>query len=372
VKETARMTVLSARTPLVEGVVRSEDLGLSTGGKVTTRVLHGGRQEGVVEIVLDAGDMKVSLLPTRGMGIWQATYKRKRLFWTSPVTEAVHPKYVNPMANGGLGWLAGFCEGVVRCGLGSNGAPGRDEVIDDRGEAVMVDLPLHGCIANIPAPEVTIAGVRHGKRSILSITGVMHEAAAQYDKVRLVSRTDVTIGGSEIAIHDEVTNLSRERTAPFELLYHINFAGPALGRGSMMVYKGSSRARDERAAQGLREHASFSGKVKGFTEQCYFFDLAARGNGETGAMLVGPKGDFAVYERHNKKQLKCFTQWKQMGADEYATGFEPGTDLPNNRGEERAAGRLEFLAPGETRAFDVTIGALDTRADIARMKKTLG
>ena len=235
----------------------------------------------------------------------------------------------------------------------------------------MVDLPLHGCIASVPASEVTVAGVRHGKRSILSITGVVYEVAAQYDKYRLVSRTDVMIGGNEIAIHDEVTNLSRERTAPFELLYHINFAGTALGKGSKMVHKGPARARDERAAEGLRKHASFSGKIKGFTEQCYFLDLAARGNGETGAMLVGPKGDFAVYERHNKKQLKCFTEWKQTGADEYVVGFEPGTDLPNARGEERAAGRLEFLAPGETRASDVTIGALDTKSGIATMKKCL-
>ena len=363
--------ILSARTPAKQGVILSEELGVAPGGKVTVRTLHGGRQEGVLEVVIDAGDLKVSLLPTRGMGIWWARCKGKDLFWKSPVREAVHPVYVNLERNGGLGWLDGFCEGVVRCGLGWNGAPGQDEIIDDTGKPAIVDLPLHGLIANIPASSVTVAGVRKGKQSILSVTGVLYEEAAQYDKYELVARTDVAIGGNEIAIHDEVTNLSRERTQPLEMLYHINVGGAALGKGSRMVFEGGVRAHDDRAFEGLSEHASFSGRRKGFTEQCYFFDLAARRNGEAGAMLVSPEGDFAVYERHNKRQLKCFTQWKQMGADEYVNGFEPGTSLPNSRGEERKAGRLEFLKPRETRAFDVVIGALDTKESIRAMERQL-
>ena len=370
-KTTFRMTILSPKAAATDGVIPSQALGLPEGGRITVRRLHGGRQEGVIEVVVDAGDMIVSILPTRGMGIWWAKYRGKRLFWKSPVREAVHPRHVNLEGNGGLGWLEGCCEGLARCGIACHGAPGVDEVIDDTGGIMMVALPLHGFIANIPASEVAVAGVRHGKRSFLSITGVLHEDAAQFDKYRLVSRTDVEIGGNEIAIHDEVTNASRERTASFEMLYHINFGGRALGKGSAMIFKGDAAPRDERAAEGLDEHASFAGRTKGFTEQVYFIDLAADPRGCTGAMLIAPKGDFAVYERHNKNQLKCFTQWKQTGADEYAVGFEPSTSLPNNRSVERKAGRLEFLAPGETRAFDVTIGALDTRSGIASMKKRL-
>ena len=371
-KKLAEKTILSAKTAAVTGVIKSHDLGLAPGGKITVATLSGGRQEGVLCVTIDAGDMKLAILPTRGMGIWWARYKGKHLFWNSPVAEAVHPSYVNLEANGGLGWLEGFCEGMVRCGMGWHGAPGVDEIIDNTGAVTRIPLPLHGKVANIPASDVTVSAWKHGKQSILSIEGTVYERGVFMDKYRLTSRTDVAIGGNDIAIHDEVTNTSRERTSPLEMLYHINFGGPALGKGSKMVYKGDVCARDERAAEGLEEHASFIGKTKGFTEQCYFFDLAAKPSGATGTMLVGPKGDFAVYELHNKKQMKCFTQWKQMGADEYATGFEPGTDLPNNRGVERQAGRLEFIKPGETRTFDVTIGALATKADITRMKKKLG
>ena len=139
-----------------------------------------------------------------------------------------------------------------------------------------------------------------------------------------------------------------------------------------MIFKGDVVPRDGRAAEGLDEHASFAGRTRGFTEQVYFIDLAADARGGAGAMLVAPKGDFAVYERHDKNQLKCFTQWKQTGADEYAVGFEPATSLPNNRSVERKVGRLEFLAPGETRAFDVAIGALDTKTAIREMARRLG
>jgi len=364
-------TIMGARTETREGVLRSEELGIGSGGKVTVRRLHGGRQEGVLEVVVDGGDMEVSILPTRGMGIWWAKYKGKRLFWRSPVREAVHPRHVRLESHGGLGWLAGCCEGMVRCGVGFHGAPGADEIIDDTGKPAMVDLPLHGFVANLPASEVRVAGRRQGGRAVLSVTGVVHEQTAQYDKYRLVARTEVAISGNEIAIHDEVTNTSRERTQPFELLYHINFGGAALGKGSRMVFKGEVVPRDARAAEGLGEHATFSGRKKGFTEQVYFIDLAASAKGKTGTMLVAPRGDFAVYELHDKRELKCFTQWKQMGADEYVTGFEPGTSLPNNRSVEREAGRLEFLTPGETRKFDVVIGAADTKRGIRAMAKCL-
>ena len=370
-KKVSEKVVLGPRTAAQEGTISARDLGVGEVGKVTVRKLHGGRQEGVVEVVVWAGDLMVSVLPTRGMGIWWAKYKGKSLFWKSPVREAVHPSYINLERNGGLGWLEGFCEGMVRCGMAFHGAPGVDEIIDNTGAVTRVELPLHGKVANIPASTVTVAGKRRGGKQILSITGEIFEGGVFMDKYGLVSRIDVAVGGSEIAIHDEVTNLSKERTSPLEMLYHINFGGSALGGGSEMAFRGDVTPRDDRAADGLDEHTAFAGRTKGFTEQCYFFDLATRGGDNTGTMLIAPKGDFAVYELHRKKQLKCFTQWKQTGADEYVTGFEPGTSLPNNRGVERNAGRLEFIAPRETRAFDVTIGALDKKNAIRAMKKRL-
>ncbi len=192
----------------------------------------------------------------------------------------------------------------------------------------------------------------------------MYEQAAQYDKYKLVAGIDVRIGGKEIIIHDEVTNCSQERISPLELLYHINIGPPAVSKSSRMIFKGDVQPRDKNAAQGLKQHAAFSDKRKGFVEECYFINLASSPDGQTGTMVVNPLENIAVYEIHNKNQLKCFTQWKQMGTDEYVNGLEPGTSLPNCRGEERKAGRLEFLKPGECRSFDITIGVLGDHSEI--------
>ena len=370
-KKVSEEVVLGPRTAAQEGTISARDLGVGEVGKVTVRKLHGGRQEGVVEVVVWAGDLMVSVLPTRGMGIWWAKYKGRSMFWKAPQREAVHPMYVNLDRNGGLGWLDGFCEGMVRCGMGWHGAPGVDEIKDNFGNVIRMSLPLHGQMANIPASEVRIGGYKEGKRTFLSVEGTVWEEGVYLDKYELASRTLVEIGGNTIRLRDEVTNRSRERTSPLEMLYHINFGGAALGKGSTMVYAGAVSARDERAAEGLAEQARFRGKVKGFTEQVYWIDLASRPNGVAGTMLVNAKQDFAVYEVHNKKQMKCFAHWKQTGADEYATGFEPGTSLPNNRGVERESGRLEFIGPGETRVFDVEIGALAKASEIRAMSNRL-
>jgi murein DD-endopeptidase MepM/ murein hydrolase activator NlpD len=48
------------------------------------------------------------------------------LGWNSPVKEVVHPRLINLQSRGGLGWLEGFNEWMVRCGLENNGHPGVD------------------------------------------------------------------------------------------------------------------------------------------------------------------------------------------------------------------------------------------------------
>ena len=59
--------------------------------------------------------------------------------------------------------------------------------------------------------------------------------------------------------------------------------------------------------------------------------------------------------KFNKRQLPCFTLWKnrQAAADGYVTGLEPATNFPNRKSFEKEQGRVAVLAPGETRRFEV-------------------
>src|SRR4051812_12768901 len=84
---------------------------------VRKSVLHGGKQEGVDIITINNGNLSIVVCPTRGMSLLEVKMGNMRLGWDSPVKETVHPMYMNLQSRGGLGWLEGFNEFIVRCGL---------------------------------------------------------------------------------------------------------------------------------------------------------------------------------------------------------------------------------------------------------------
>ena len=90
--------------------------------------LHGGKQEGVDLIVVNSGKVRITVCPTRGMGIISVTSGDVRLGWDSPVKEIVNPRNINLPMRGGLGWLEGFNEWLARCGMESAGASGDGQI----------------------------------------------------------------------------------------------------------------------------------------------------------------------------------------------------------------------------------------------------
>ena len=106
-------------------------------------------ESGVYLLTLQCDKKSGELLITRGMGILQATNDGVRFGWDSPVVKPVHPFQVPISEPSGLGWLDGFNEMMVRCGLTSNGAP-------EFAENGQLLWPLHGRIANIPATELSV------------------------------------------------------------------------------------------------------------------------------------------------------------------------------------------------------------------------
>src|SRR5262245_54401057 len=90
----------------------SDDLKLA-GSKdwwVAKQTLKGGLSAGVEVVELHNGALSLSILPTRGMGIWKGICRGIPLGWDSPVKQPVHPGFVNAVDRNGLGWLAGFNE----------------------------------------------------------------------------------------------------------------------------------------------------------------------------------------------------------------------------------------------------------------------
>ncbi len=142
------------------------------------RRLRGGLCEGVDVAELSNNALCITIVPTRGMGIADVRCGDIRLGWDSPVRGPVNPQFVPLMEPGGLGWLDGFDEWLVRCGLESNGAP-------EYGEQGRLLYPLHGRIANRPAHKVELT-FDH-ETSEIALTGVVDEARFHFQKLRLTS-----------------------------------------------------------------------------------------------------------------------------------------------------------------------------------------
>ena len=330
---------------------------------IRKRSLRGGLCDGVDLIEVDNGALSFTLVPTRGMGLWKGAYRGVGLGWQAPVAGPVNPWFVNPLDQGGLGWLKGFDECIVRCGLSSNGPPCTDVVPDNNGNPAKVSLTLHGRIANLPANRVEIQ-IKPGPPTELTVIGVVDESMLFCPQLRLVTRISTVVGSNRVAITDRIINL-REVPDEVELLYHCNFGAPILEAGARLVAPSLEVApRDARAAEGIGSYVTYPGPTPGFVEQCYWHDLAAAADGMTLAMLRNAEGDQGVVMRYRKDQLPAFAQWKNtVGEREgYVTGLEPGINFPNPKTFEREQGRVARLQPGASYSSDLVMEVHD-RAD---------
>ena len=309
--------------------------------------MNGGLAQGVDVIEVNNGRFAFTVVPTRGMGLWKGTCDGCSVGWNSPVRGPVNPMFINALDRGGLGWLQGFDECIVRCGLESNGAPGTDVVPDNNGNPSEVALALHGKIANLPASKVAVEIIEEDGFEI-AVTGVVEEGMLFCPQLRLETRISTKVGSNAIKIEDRVTNM-KGTASEFELLYHCNFGEPFLGEGSTFVMPLVEVApRDARATEDIATYDRYLAPTAGYVEQCYFCAPKGDASGDTIALLRNAAGDKAVSVRFNISELPCFTQWKNTAsqADGYVTGLEPGVNYPNLKTFERKRGRVGNLGPG--------------------------
>ena len=347
-KKTWTLTDVERGTYLPELAAAARDLGIDEPISIKKRTLRGGRQEGVDLVELDNGRIRIAVLPTRGMGVWKVWQDDKSLGWQSPTRGPVHPTFVPLMEPGGLGWLDGFDELLVRCGLESNGSPEFDA--DGR-----LKYPLHGKIANTPAHHVEVTLDTDART--LSIMGVVHECRFHFQKLRLTSTITTRFGESGFAVCDEITNIGAT-PATAQMLYHINFGPPLLEPGAKLIAPVKTIVpRTPHAASLLESWAEYPAPQTGAEESVYFFDLLGDAKDQTRVLLKNRAGDQGVSLWFNKQQLPYFIQWKNTPdyIDGYVTGLEPSTNFPNPRSFETEQGRVIQLEPGQTRQLDLHI-----------------
>lgn len=339
--------------------------------------LHGGKQEGVDVIVVDNGKLKFTVVPTRGMSVLSATLGEVRLGWDSPIKEVVNPAFINFQSRGGLGWLEGFNEWLVRCGLESNGHPGTDRFVNDAGEQVEMELTLHGKIGNIPASEVEVV-VDTAPPHRIRVRGRVDERGFFGPQLEMQTEISTEPGASTFRVSDSVTNCGA-LPQEFQMLYHTNYGPPLLEGGSTFVAPVSRVTPfNDHAALDTANYATYAGPKLGFSEQVYCLRLLSEADGQTLVMLRNQARDRAVSQAFSTQELPFFTLWKNTNAqgEGYVTGLEPGTGFPNNRRIERQCNRVPKLAPGTTRSFHIDfgihVGEAETQSVAARIAAMQG
>ncbi len=343
------------------------------GWSIKKRTLRGGLRDGVDLVEVHNGALAFSICPTRGMGIWKGNYRGLALGWDSPVRGPVHPKFVHQEERGGIGWLQGFDEWIVRCGLDSNGAPGEDTVIDNNGNPMKITLPLHGRIANVPAHHVAVE-VQTEPPFEIAVIGHVEESALFCPQLELRTRISTAAGSNWLVITDEVVNL-KASPSEMELLYHCNFGPPFLDPGARLLAPDREVApRDARAVEGIGHFDTYLEPTRGYVEQVYWHDLAADATThQTLACLRNSAGDRAAVLRFDKRQLPYFTQWNNTAAleDGYVTGLEPGTNYPNARSFERERGRVVKIEPGKSYLSKLSIEIVTTRGQVEGIEREI-
>jgi hypothetical protein len=341
--------------------LRGADFGSDAGSwSVTKRTLKGGRRDGVDLIQLDNGAFSVDIVPTRGMSLRQGNYKGNRVGWTSAVTDGpVNPKFVNLMNWGGLGWLEGYDEMLVRCGLENIGSPYQETVTSGDGSKRDVLFGLHGKIGNIPAHHVAVHYSPESKE--ITVEGHVDESKPFAGQIRLATKLKTTPGSNKIHVRDEYINL-RESASEMQVLYHWNFGTPYLEEGAKVIAPFKTvLPRDARAQENIGDFDVYKAPTAGYAEQVYFFELFGEAkDGRTIAMLRSKAGDKAVVLRFSIEQLPAFTVWKNTAGlkEGYVTGLEPATSYPNSRPFEAARNRIVTLPPGGSHVVETTLELL--------------
>lgn len=335
--------------------VSAADLGLPGSWSVEKTVLRGGKQEGVDVVYVDNGRAEFTLVPTRGMSVWEARCGDSRMGWDSIVDQVVHPNYIDLESRNGLGWLEGFAGWLVRCGMEFAGHPGMDEAVNNVGAVIQTPLTLHGKVDYLPASRLEIRVDAEPPHAI-HVIGEVREQMMFGPKLKLVSRFTTRPGSTVFEIHDEVTNESG-RDSEMMMIYHPNFGPPLLEKGARL-YAALERVtpRDGRAAEYDPEaFFRYGGPEPGYVEQVYFLKPKTDADGYARVLLANRAGDRGARMGYGAGTLPCLTVWKNTAAmeDGYVTGLEPGTSYPNNRKLERKNGNVPVLGAGESIRFDL-------------------
>lgn len=345
--------------------VTSKQVGVTAGPafSISKRALHGGKQEGTDLIEVNNGKMTFWVIPTRGMNVLRVKTGDITLGWTSPIKEVVNPAFMTLDARGGLGWLDGFNEWLVRCGFEWSGHPGMDD-----GKL----MTLHGRVGNTPASKVVVS-IDDKAPHRIHIRGRVDEKVFKFADYEAWTEISTEPGSLSLRVSDTLTNRS-DYEREFQVIYHGNFGPPLLEEGSEFVGAVKQVTPfNAKAARDIATWTTYLAPTKDFGEQVFNVIPLADATGMTTVMLQNKAANLGVRITYPVGELPYFTLWKNTDTlkEGYVTGLEPGTGFAYTRRIERRSGRVPKLAAGASRSFTLDYTILPDAPSVAGTGKDI-
>jgi len=321
-------------------------------------VLTGGKAKGVRAFdIHNSTGLEFTVLADRCLDIGRLSFKGVNFSYLAK-TGIVSPMHYN---GGEYAFHRNFNGGLLTtCGLRNVGNPCIDE-----GESFV----LHGLISNIPGEEVCASTVWDGDNPVMTISGQMREARLFGENLLLKRKISCPCGENRILIHDSVENLGFQ-CERLMLLYHFNLGYPLLDEDSVLLLpRKNVIPRDVEAVKGFNSFHQMQPPTHDYAEQVFYHDLKTDAEGNICVALVNYRLELGIAFQYNKKQLFNLTQWKQMGEGEYVLGIEPCNCYVGGRLDPRNQEVKEFVAPGESKDFDIEIKIVSGSQDISALEK---
>jgi hypothetical protein len=320
-----------------------------------------GMERGVRVLEFRTGSgFSFDVLVDRAMDIGRCEHAGRALGWQSP-TGFIGPWYYEPEE---LGWLCGFGGGLVTtCGMEHALFMAGDTAAHYHYPPKATErFGLHGRVSYLPATLTGYGARWDGDECTLWAEGEITQAAVFGESFTLRRRIEANVGENRLTIHDEVSNAGWNPT-PHMYLYHVNVGFPALDDGSELLIPASDPTpRGKHSVAGYRR---FDGPSAGYEEQVTEHDVHAEADGSVPVAVVNRAAAFGAYEVFNRNQLPHHFIWRMLGQGTYVVGIEPSTNRTSGRLPARESGELIILQPGETRQYDLELGALPDSEKIA-------
>ena len=263
----------------------------------------------------------------------------------------------------GLGWLRGFGGGLLTtCGLEHALFMAEDSVAQYNYPPFQTkEFGLHGRLSYLPA-RLTGYGERWDENECtLWATGEVVQAQVFGEQFVLRRRIEARLGESRLFVHDEVENIGNAPT-PHMYLYHVNVGFPVLDDGAELLVPATDPK--PRGGHPVEGYTRFHGPRAGYTEEVTEHAVKAEAGGTVPVAVVNRARGIGAYEVFDRAQLPHHFIWRMLGQGTYVVGIEPSTNATAGRLDAKAKGDLIVLEPGETRRYDLELGALVGAAEI--------